>query len=254
MRVKYRADGTPYPNPFAPRTKYRSDGTPYYNAFSQAKTNSYDLTSANATMTLLDTLNDIIQITGSISTNRTVTLFRDSLGNGAKKYTVIMTPQASSGGPFTVTFTTGVAGKQTVAVPVNLATDTLTSGILQFDIFVDSVGNVSSSFWTVAGSNSNGSWIKFADGTMEIRVNVATPTFTALAQAVTVNFPVAFIDTAYTPNAVLDHEWSGVAYLFINFAKSVTTSSSNVVMSMVSYPGGTVSANIIYFTAVGRWK
>ena len=51
-----------------------------------------------------------------------------------------------------------------------------------------------------------------------------------------------------------DHEWSGVAYLSINFANPVTTSSSHVAMLMVSYPGGTVSANIIYFTAVGRWK
>lgn len=74
---------------------------------------------------------------------------------------------ASSGGPYTLTLSTGVAGKTTVLVPICNTGDTLLSGNLLFNVYVDALGNVTSDAWTVSGSNSNGTYIKFSDGTME---------------------------------------------------------------------------------------
>jgi hypothetical protein len=59
---------------------------------------------------------------------------------------------ASAGGPFTLTITTGSG--DVVYVPIAASGDTILSGDLLFDVYVDSSGNVISKDWEIYGSNS----------------------------------------------------------------------------------------------------
>ena len=54
---------------------------------------------------------------------------------------------ATAGGPFTFTLTTGKAGTSTIVIPV--AAPPATPRNLLFDIYVDSLGNIISSYWQV---------------------------------------------------------------------------------------------------------
>ena len=124
-----------------------------------------NLTSGDYNGTIADIVYDTIMVTGTIATNRNINLyFNSGTQNGVKRYFVILTPQASSGGPFIVTITTGTG--TTVIVPIAASGDTLTSPDLQIEITVDPSGNVRSASFIVSGSNSNGSWVKLANHTM----------------------------------------------------------------------------------------
>ena len=72
----------------------------------------------------------------------------------------------SSGAGYNLTLTTFQKNMSTVTIPISPSGDTLTSSNLLFNVFVDSIGNVTSNNWQISGSNSNGSYVKFADGTM----------------------------------------------------------------------------------------
>jgi hypothetical protein len=63
---------------------------------------------------------------------------------------------ASAGGPFTLTITTGSG--DVVYVPIAAFGDTILSGDLLFDVYVDSSGNVISKDWVISGSNTNGAY------------------------------------------------------------------------------------------------
>lgn len=69
---------------------------------------------------------------------------------------------AQTGGPYTVTLTTGVG--DTVSIPIAPSGETITSGNLVFTIYVDSSGNVSSEAWNILGSNSSGPYIEVIGG------------------------------------------------------------------------------------------
>ena len=120
----------------------------------------------NYSGTINDIVYDVIVVSGAINTNRTVTLYyNNGTQNGVKRYTVLCYANASSGGPYNVTLTTGSGA--TVLIPISASGDTAYGTPTMLLIYVDSNGNVCSSGDIVdSGSNSNGSYVKFADGTM----------------------------------------------------------------------------------------
>jgi hypothetical protein len=73
----------------------------------------------------------------------------------------------SSGSAYNITIQSSKGGTSTVIVPIAASGDTITSGDLLFDIYIDTNGNITNKSFTVSGSNASGSWVKFADGTME---------------------------------------------------------------------------------------
>ena len=64
---------------------------------------------------------------------------------------------AASGGPYTLTIKTA-AGASVVYVPIIKSGDTLLSGDLMFDVYVDASGNVTSSAWEIFASNATNGW------------------------------------------------------------------------------------------------
>jgi len=213
---------------------------------------TYDLTSADIAQTLAETAKDVLVLGGSIGANRTVTLYLDANNNGNKKYTVVVpaaTLVASSGGPFTVTITTGIAGKTTVAVPICKNGDALLSGGLQFDIFVDSVGNVTYGEWEISGSNSNGSYVKFDDGTMICRVALGAVSM-ASGTTYTWTFPAAFVSTTDLAGGC-DGMPQNVAETFL-FSRCPAATYARY----YQYNAAGTTQNILSFsmTAIGRWR
>jgi hypothetical protein len=130
---------------------------------------AYDVGSASVVQSEAETVCDILEVTGTIASSKTVQMYLDvSSLKGNKLYKVSMSVASSSGGPFTVTFSTGLAGKQSVVVPVIASTSTLTSPkYMLFGLYVDAQGNVSSSEWEVSASNSDGNYTMSYDGTMK---------------------------------------------------------------------------------------
>jgi hypothetical protein len=129
------------------------------------------------------------------------------------------------------------------------------------EVVVEKVSNTAWSFvgGQISGSNSNGYWIKFSDGTLEqwgsnarsIGNTVAYGTGT-YAQPTT-NFPTAFISTDYSTNVTV--RVSGRVILTSIAFESITTTSA------VFYywdPRDTTSYSMTTLTekwyAIGRWK
>lgn len=122
---------------------------------------SYTFSSSVSAITqqYTEILNDTIILGGSIYANCTLTLQTpdSSAYIGRKEYTIIInaaTLVAASGGPYTLTITTGVSGKTSISLPILKNGDTITSGQLKFSVYVDSSGNVSSSTWQIQASTT----------------------------------------------------------------------------------------------------
>jgi hypothetical protein len=217
---------------------------------------SYDLSSGNRAQGYGDIVNDVINIIGTINANRTLTLLQpDSASVGRKKYTVIITPQASSGGPFTVTLTTGVSGKQNVVIPIIKSADTLLSGILQFDIFVDSAGNVSSNSFLVRGSNSYGEYVKRSDKTMTCR-------FTSGTLSTATGGPSGGIYYT-TPTVILafPEAFSAIPWVIPTVKRGTTAltwgevenGTTNTTVPMVVLSTSNVGSSYLSYIAEGQW-
>jgi hypothetical protein len=91
-------------------------------------------------------------LTGTVSANTVYTI-----PEGEAVYTCIIPKEylvASSGGPFTLTITTGVSGKENVVVPIASTAYTIKSPSLNFIVYVDSVGNVISEYFSVAATST----------------------------------------------------------------------------------------------------
>ena len=204
-----------------------------------------------------DIVYDTIVISGSINANRTVNLYYNSgTQNGVKRYTVILASVASSGGPYTVTLTTGTGA--TVVVPIAASGGTVYSNPLVFMLYVDSSGNVIDGPWKISGGNTNGSYIMFDDGTMECRytggsMTIGSSFITGLLydQAPSTNFPVPFIATpmiVYTCQNV----GAGVGAYWAGFYKNVSPSST-VSGSPIMF-GNSAGPVLPGYVAIGRWK
>jgi hypothetical protein len=164
--------------------------------------------------------------------------------------------KASAGGPFILTLSTGVAGKDAVTIPIAKSTDTIDSGPLLFDVEVDSVGNLASKSWTpLSGHNTNGSWVKFADGTMMIYglgIQATTSnggpwtTQPFFSPATSFTFPVAF--TTLTQINPTLNPGSGTPWLGYISTANLTG------FSIYLYGHAATDNGYIQYFAIGRWK
>jgi hypothetical protein len=93
---------------------------------------------------------------------------------------------ASAGGPFILTLTTGVG--TVVEVPIAAFGDTITSGDLLFDVYVDSSGNLIAKDWGISGNNSNGRYQIGSDGSLSAQALLNDGT-----SLQTWTFPVPFV-------------------------------------------------------------
>lgn len=162
---------------------------------------------------------------------------------------------ASSGGPFTLTITTGAGGSSTVLVPVSASGDTIASGPLLFDIYVDSSGNVSSKDWTLSGSNANGTYSKFSDGTMDqwgISATVTTSnggpwTTSPFYALVSVTLPTSFVNATF--NVASSVFLVSATFQFMGYVQSQSASG------FAQYIFNNQSAQAAFFwIAKGQWK
>ena len=196
-----------------------------------------------------DIVYDTIVISGSINANRTVNLYYNSgTQNGVKRYTVILASVASSGGPYTVTLTTGTGA--TVVVPIAASGDTVYSNPLVFMLYVDSSGNVIDGPWKISGGNTNGSYIMFDDGTMICRISTG---ITGSAGNITVTLPVASSITDYDVKTTTIYN-SGV---FVFGGYLISRSVANFVFCRCfAWSGGAaeLADNPYDFLITTRWK
>jgi hypothetical protein len=221
---------------------------------------AYDIGTASLVQSEVEVACDVLEVSGALTSSKTFQLFFDATsGKGNKLYT-IMIPKGSlvakTGGPFTITFSTGSVGKETVVIPIAPAGDTITSNSLLFDLYVDSLGNVSTKGWEISGSNSNGTWIKFVDGTMTVAGILsaqqttsssgpwATQPFNANALAFT--FPATFI----LIRALRPTVYSGVGYPWIGYTLNITGSGFAVYL----YGHAATDTGYINYSAEGTWK
>lgn len=105
-----------------------------------------------------------------------------------------------------------------------------------------------------SGSNSNGNWIKYGDGTMiqsgikDFTTNVTTSGFNGYTQIIGITFPTNFIDTDYSINVISKF----IISWFPRFQSTPAVGS----ISMYAWRAGTDTGNLDTYRwqAIGRWK
>lgn len=195
----------------------------------------------------INTQTPLQPLTNPITTNTTYTIPSNI------KSAIILIPatllKAGTGGPWLLTITSGSG--TTVTVPISASGDTITSPNLMFNIYVDGSGNVSSDAWTISGSNANGTYIKFSDGTMEQCGQV-----TAISNATGISTPVVFKDTSFQVFANLKTTSAnllpGVGY-DITGVGAITLYGIYSIWSGAVWPAPAFIGTISWF-AIGRWK
>jgi len=92
--------------------------------------------------------NTVYPLTGTVSSDTTYTI------SVYPQMMTVIIPKAylvaSSGGPYTLTLTTGVSGKETVIVPIASVYYSITSNSLRFGVYIDSEGNVTSDDFSIS--------------------------------------------------------------------------------------------------------
>jgi hypothetical protein len=166
---------------------------------------------------------------------------------------------AASGGPFALTLTTGVGGTTSVLVPISASGDTITSGDLIFDVYVDAAGNVISKAWTISGSNAKGSYQKVSDGTMNQRgtMTVTTDTLDAASANWSGNTAGAYFFNGNYPSFGFPVTFFAVPQIIgqargYGISRGVGPTVSLINLAFVS--GRNTEAGFIDWVAVGRWK
>jgi hypothetical protein len=154
--------------------------------------------------------------------------------------------------------TTGVASSETVIVPISPSGDTITSPSLMFNLYIDTAGNVYSDNFIVSGSNSNGSYIKFADGTMNVTGSIS-PTQTTSSGGPWSSSP--FYNVAYSftyPSAFLANSavfpivnvYAGTGTPWVGYILNSTITGFSVYL----YGHTNTDSGNLYYIAIGRWK
>ena len=151
--------------------------------------------------------------------------------------------------------TTGVASTETVIIPISPNTDTITSNSLMLNLYIDSTGNVYSEAWQISGSNTNGSWIKFADGTMEA-YGWIVPNLTIGANTA-FGLPVQFVLLSQGGFNGNQFSYGSISWGIVP-AQGIGTSYPIAVWLQGAntgyyYTGGN-AGNYIYWKVIGRWK
>jgi hypothetical protein len=180
-----------------------------------------------------------------------------SIGTGSSTvYIPAAYLKAQSGGPYQLTIKTTTAGSSTVVIPIGASTDTILSGALLFDIYVDSSGNVTSKDWSISGSNANGNYEYSSDGILTQRGVFPGGTTSGGGPWTTspffylgsVTLPISFLDTSYSL-AIIIGEGSST-FQWVGYLHTKTASTfSNYIFNNQSAPiaGGT-------WTTIGIWK
>lgn len=186
----------------------------------------------------------------SVSATGNLTLPTPTSGR-AYDFTLVIPTKASSGGPFVVTAKTSAAGQPTVQIPISPAADTMKDTLLELHLHVTSAGAVTSPGFVISGQNTNGSYIKFGDGTMICR-SVATPVQVAAASGgyiVTWTFPALFANTGVTAHYTLapSNTVSGVI-----LGPLAGIGASQAAWYVIN--GSTPQTFNFYCTAIGPWK
>lgn len=111
-----------------------------------------------------------------------------------------------------------------------------------------------------SGSNENGSWVKFPDGTM---IQWGIIEFQAMSvnelQEVNFSFPQPFIDTNYGIQYSIDIDHSGGAatdnaYIYMNSLFVNNKNTDNVHISTYSYTYAIGEGVWLNVMVIGRWK
>ena len=109
-----------------------------------------------------------------------------------------------------------------------------------------------------SGSNANGSYLKFADGTLICYgvKNVTTPT-TGSTVLAAVLLPQSFIDTNYNISMLQDYAHGNLSYAVIAFGISSAGKRVHAFdFAAVSVTGtwDAAATLVCSYTAIGRWK
>jgi len=221
----------------------------------------YDFSSSVSAITQAYTeiLNDTIILGGSIYANCSLTLQKPDTSAyiGRKKYTIIIpaaTLVSASGGPYTLTIKT--ASGTVVYVPIIKNGDTLLSGALQFNTYVDASGNVTSDAWEIEGSNSDGDYCLANTGRMFCESVLASRT-----AAVTTLWGSVYVESAYitwtfprVPFSVLAISVFPIghnkAYWVIAETDNSTTHTSYVLARGIADTDLTIDSR----SMIGRWR
>ena len=158
---------------------------------------------------------------------------------------------ASAGGPFTLTITTGSG--DVVYVPIAAFGDTILSGDLLFDVYVDSSGNVESKDWEIEGSNVRGTYRSYPGGHISqigvYSASVATVNPLGAVFFVGIAFtypvPIAIAPYSITPNCVPTAGlcWAGNAQVITLVA------FTGVLIGMTA-----VTTGMLNFNLESRWR
>lgn len=191
-------------------------------------------------------------ITVAITGNTTYTLANE---RGTQ---TILIPEAmlkaSAGGPFTLTITTGVG--DSVIVPIGASTDTIMSGDLLFDIYIDSSGNVISKDWSVYGSTTTGQYVKRSNGGLDQHGSSVWSMVADVFALYTVTFPVPFIDTTYSFTAnVVNTGLGGGYHSFYNSTNMTAKSTTQIGQGIFQETAGVATrTGLSDWSVSGRWR
>ena len=98
-----------------------------------------------------------------------------------------------------------------------------------------------------SGTNSNGSWIRFTDGTM-----MQWGTFASTTYPQAMLFPIPFVDTTYRLIPV--HSETGTANIVSNISPATVTVSGCSVWSNVGNTAAQRLSGSVDWHAIGKWK
>ena len=212
--------------------------------------------SQKAVKTYADTRDNVFAIpikplTGTISANTTYSSMPTAEG-AYRVYIPAAYLVASSGGPYILTLSNGVGTNGILNILAH--GDTLTSGDLFFDVYITAGSNIIIGAYTLSGSNANGKYAMWPDGTLEEwgQTSPESITFTGEGAVFTgrftgKTFPFAFYATPVFQNRIISPNGG---YWTANDTVSATTFRSYVYVDIA------VGAQSISFDwhAIGRWR
>lgn len=200
---------------------------------------------------LLDKINTtttIQPIPGKVSSDVTYIV------NGLGVQTVLIKAtslKASSGGPYRLTITSGTGSD--VLVPIAASGDTILSGDLLFDIYIDSSGNVISKAWEISGSNTDGVYSKTSTGDMiqeGLYVTAMDGSGGGTTGVKTVNLPNAFVSTSYNVR-ITNRKATPLAAFWEYHVPSLSSFTCSGWIRDAVVSSTAVAAS---WEAVGRWR
>jgi len=157
---------------------------------------------------------------------------------------------ASSGGPYTLTIKTAT-GTSVVYVPIIKSGDTLLSGNLMFDVYVDASGNVTSSAWEIAAYNAYGYYEQRYNGRLhQYNTNIAAIVNTGYIVLPCVHTGSYVIGVPNTINTSVT--WNLV---YLSTGGGIESSTQfGVRISDISGNENTAPIGTVHWTTDGRWR